>query len=431
MRFAAAIGDGVSNFEGFMRHLDYLTGTGLSARRLLPAQPSPRNAPPANLERSRLAHGRCHLVRGDQHPACRPPSASNKVWKVFPMVAANLSSDAADDLAGREPARRFHERPLALHPGRCNWMQPGPFARPAPGQQTDTAVALALWIVGPDLGPDGSTPGPGGMIPQPHRDPLALDGRPLVAPGQTGRRHVAHGPAIYKPQPDGVGVGPEPPRAGQGGGSRPRLRERRGAPPEGLPHGPAVRSRLSPTTPPGRIGTTEPPGGRPGGPVDQAVAGRFLNAFGGSGLVIQRVAHRQCPPNRLRAWRTVARPTWARGRAPCPTALGGSAQRPGAARVATGARPFVAQCPYQFGVEHQAGALGTLGLGRPTGHTPRLAGMEGMVHARGGPPQRPGHVRGAWRARTGAPNLAPPQGKRLRGAPSGVALLMCRGRQPS
>jgi hypothetical protein len=84
-----------------------------------------------------------------------------------------------------------------------------------------------------------------------------------------------------------------------------------------------------------------------------------------------------------------------------------------------------------FGVEHEAGAFGAPGLGVHSRHPSPVKGMDGMAHALGGTTQLPGNVRGALPTRTGQQDLAPPQGKGLRGAQPGFELLVLLGSQAS
>jgi hypothetical protein len=147
---------------------------------------------------------------------------------------------------------------------------------------------------------------PGGIVPQQHQDPFPLDGQPLAEPGEQGSCDVTDGSAVDKPPQDLVGVESQQPIASQGVGGRILFRAVLLDQSQGRTLGPTAQGRLGQTTPPGCSGKAQDPVGMLRGQADQAVAVRFLNAYWGSGLVIQRLARRQFTPSRLSAWRIVS-----------------------------------------------------------------------------------------------------------------------------
>jgi len=96
-------------------------------------------------------------------------------------------------------------------------------AKRAQKAETLKQPSLHLRLSAPHFYPDRTDPRadpqtdvPGGIVPQQHQDTLPLGGQPLAEPGEKGRRDMAHGPVVDKPEPDGVGIGPQQPIAGQG-----------------------------------------------------------------------------------------------------------------------------------------------------------------------------------------------------------------------
>ena len=121
---------------------------------------------------------------------------------------------------------------------------------------------------------------------------------------------MTDGPAFDTAPQAIAAVGPPPPIATQGLGLALPLRAHLCHQPPRRSRGPAGQGGEREPTPPGLIGEAQHPLWMPGCQADEPVAWRFLNAYGGSGLVLQRVARRQLLPNRLRAWRMVSMLSW-------------------------------------------------------------------------------------------------------------------------
>jgi hypothetical protein len=200
------------------------------------------------------------------------------VCKMIDRCTADVLTDPGDDRCGREPAGRFHHRPLTMHPVRCNGMQPGPFEREAPAQEASTAVWLDRILRRPDPRADLPAAVPGGLIPSPPQDACPLSGQRLAEPGQQGGGDLAHGSAVDTPPEDFVGVDSPQPIAGPGCGGRLPCGAGLFAQPQGRRGGPTVPRRLGHATPPGRIGKAQHPVGRLRGQADQPVARLFLHA---------------------------------------------------------------------------------------------------------------------------------------------------------
>jgi hypothetical protein len=167
-------------------------------------------------------------------------------------------------------------------------------------------VALDLLIMHTDPCADLPADRPGGIVPQQHQDPFLRGGQLLAESGEQGGRHMAHRPAVDTSQQHGIAVRLQQPVAGQGFGLSIALGVNLLHQTQGLVGRPPMQGRLGQTTPPGLIGKAQDPVGMLVSPVHQPVAGLFFNAYGGSGLVIQRLARRQFTPSRLCAWRTVS-----------------------------------------------------------------------------------------------------------------------------
>src|SRR5581483_11545746 len=155
---------------------------------------------------------------------------------------------------------------------------------------------------------------PAGVVPDEQQRPLAQPLQLGAAPGQVLGRDRARRAAVDEAQPGllvpaAVGAGPAHQQAvaGEGLGIRIALGDRPLDQPQRLVRlGPGGQGRGRQAAPPDLVLEAEGPVRvvrRQADQADQAVAGAFLRAYAGSGLVIQRLARFQPMPSRLSGWR--------------------------------------------------------------------------------------------------------------------------------
>jgi len=223
-------------------------------------------------------------------------------FKVLTLVGG---ADTLDQCLGRQEARRFPNRPLALHPPRCHRIEPQAFAGQLTDDQATAACALDALIVGCEPLPHDLPEVPGGIIPAQASRLRAVLGETVGAPGPRVTGDVAHGPpGDQAPQP-GVGLREAEPGTRQGFTVRGRLGRFFFHEAAGLVRRPRGPGWWGPATPPDCVLAAQRHGGLPHGPAEQAVAPVFLRPEAGAGLVIQCVARCQGAPNRRRAARLV------------------------------------------------------------------------------------------------------------------------------
>jgi hypothetical protein len=236
------------------------------------------------------------------------------LWKRRHLLSRDSGTDAGHDLGGRQQTGGVHDGRLAVAPARFDGGEPGTCDGQAAGPQPSPTCPFDPLLVRPPPGPHRAADRPGGIRPDPGPPPLLPPGQARPDPGQHGGGAVAPGPALDHPPPDRGGLGAQAPRAGHGVGGRSPLGAPRFAPPQRPVSGPTVQGRRREPTPPALLAPAHHPVGRLGGPAEQPGARRFVNASGGAGLVIQRVARLPRRPDRRRAWRMGSRRPWAGGR---------------------------------------------------------------------------------------------------------------------
>jgi hypothetical protein len=232
------------------------------------------------------------------------------------MLGFDIVADTANQLCGGQQAAGFDDRSLTVDPMRFEPIEPGAFDWQTAGEEAYPALPLHPLMVAPQPTAHLTTDGPGGIVPDHDQDLLALPRQSFTQPGQQGCGDMAHRPALDKAPPHIVAVSPPQPITAPGVGLRLPLGADPFDQPQGVLRSPAVQSWVGQPTPPSLIGKTQHPVSMLGGQAAQPITRLFLKAYGGSGLVIQRLARRQCTPKRLSAWRMVSRLTWC-GVRPC------------------------------------------------------------------------------------------------------------------
>jgi hypothetical protein len=196
--------------------------------------------------------------------------------KRLDLVGLKIGLHSGDDLRSGQHAVGFDERPCAVDPMRFQRIEPGAFPGPAAGEEPHPAVPLHSLVMGAKPAAHWLATVPGGVIPDPHEEALALSGSALGQPAEQCRGDVADGAPLDTAQEDLVGVGaPQAITAECVGSGLPFrhhfLQQVQGS--FGRPGGPGgVRQ----PAPPGLIETAQDPIGMRGCHAHQPVAALFF-----------------------------------------------------------------------------------------------------------------------------------------------------------